>query len=53
MQELFQLLMRFLFNTSYGMFILDEDTRLYWFRASGMDLRMEVPPTLHSTPQSP
>ena len=33
--------MRDLFDPHYGMFKLDEDTRMYWFRASGLDLHME------------
>lgn len=42
LQELFQLLMRQLFDPSYGMFLANETTRLYWFRPSSMDLHMEV-----------
>ena len=41
MQEFFQLLMRDLFDTDYGMFKLDEETRMYWFRASNIDMTME------------
>lgn len=41
MQEFFQLLMRELFDPNYGMFRLDEDTQMYWFRASQIDLSME------------
>ena len=41
-QELFQLLMRQLSDPAYGMFVLHEATRLYWFRSSGMDLHREV-----------
>ena len=41
-QELFQLLMRQLFDPAYGMFVAHESTRLYWFRPSSMDLHMEV-----------
>ncbi len=33
--------MRDLFDANYGMFTYDEDTRLYWFRAAGIDLAME------------
>lgn len=41
-QELFQLLMRHLFDQSYGMFVMHETTRLYWFRSTTMDFHMEV-----------
>ena len=40
-QEFFQLLMRDMFDPDYGMFKLDEDTRMYWFRASQIDMSME------------
>ncbi|KAK9795199.1 hypothetical protein WJX73_005563 [Symbiochloris irregularis] len=40
-KELFQLLMRQLFDPGYGMFVMHETTRLYWFRSSSMDFRME------------
>lgn len=41
LQEFFQLLMRDMFDTDYGMFKLDEETRMYWFRASKIDMTME------------
>ncbi|KAK9830367.1 hypothetical protein WJX72_011319 [[Myrmecia] bisecta] len=40
-KEFFQLLMRDLFDANYGMFTYDEDTRLYWFRPSQIDMSME------------
>lgn len=40
-KEFFQLLVRQLFNPDYGMFAYDEETRLYWFRPSQLDLSME------------
>lgn len=40
-KEFFQLLMRDMFDPDYGMFKLDEDTRMYWFRASQIDMSME------------
>ncbi|KAL3161776.1 hypothetical protein ABBQ38_008870 [Trebouxia sp. C0009 RCD-2024] len=40
-KEFFQLLMRDMFDTDYGMFKLDEETRMYWFRASKIDMTME------------
>lgn len=40
-KEFFQLLMRDMFDPNYGMFKLDEDTRMYWFRASKIDMSME------------
>lgn len=42
MQELFQLLMRRLFDPNFGMFVAHETTRLYWFRGSSVDMHMEV-----------
>ena len=39
-QELFQLLMRQLFDPNFGMFVLTEG-RVYWFRASSLELAME------------
>ncbi|KAL6756665.1 hypothetical protein V8C86DRAFT_2644732 [Haematococcus lacustris] len=36
-KEFFQLLVRELFNSDYGMFVYDETSRLHWFRASHMD----------------
>ena len=41
LQEFFQLLMRDMFDPNYGMFKLDEETRMYWFRASKIDMSME------------
>ena len=41
LQEFFQLLMRDMFDADYGMFKLDEETRMYWFRASNIDMSME------------
>ena len=41
LQEFFQLLMRDMFDVDYGMFKLDEETRMYWFRASKIDMTME------------
>ena len=41
MQEFFQLLMRDMFDPDYGMFTLDEETRMYWFRPSKLDMHME------------
>lgn len=40
-KEFFQLLMRDMFDADYGMFKLDEETRVYWFRASKIDMTME------------
>lgn len=40
-KEFFQLLLRSLFDPDYGMFIYDEDTRLWWFRSSALDLSEE------------
>lgn len=40
-QELFQLLMRELFDADFGMFTLDPLSRTYYFRASGLDMDME------------
>lgn len=40
-QEFFQLLMRELFDPQYGMFVLEDNTRTYYFRASGLELHME------------
>ena len=33
--------MRDMFDADYGMFKLDEETRMYWFRASNIDMSME------------
>ena len=33
--------MRDMFDTDYGMFTLDEETRMYWFRASKIDMTIE------------
>ena len=41
LQELFQLLMRELFDTDFGMFTMDPVSRTYYFRASGLDMNME------------
>lgn len=41
LQEFFQLLMRDMFDANYGMFKLDEETRMYWFRPSNIDMTME------------
>ena len=41
LQEFFQLLMRDMFDADYGMFKLDEETGMYWFRASNIDMSME------------
>ncbi|GMH32810.1 hypothetical protein BSKO_00644 [Bryopsis sp. KO-2023] len=40
-KEFFQLLLRTLFDPSYGMFVYDEDSRLWWFRSSDLDLSQE------------
>ncbi len=40
-QEFFQLLMRELFDTNFGMFRMDPELRTFWFRASSLDLAME------------
>lgn len=40
-KEFFHLLLRNLFDTNYGMFTYDEDTRLWWFRSSALDLSEE------------
>ena len=41
LQELFQLLMRELFDADFGMFTMDPVSRTYYFRASGLDMNME------------
>ena len=41
LQEFFQLIFRDLFDAGYGMFVLDNDTRTYWLRASDIDMRTE------------
>ncbi len=40
-QELFQLLMRELFDADFGMFTMDSVSRTYYFRASGLEMNME------------
>jgi len=40
-KEFFQLLLRDLFDPSYGMFVYDDATRLYWFQPSQLDLEQE------------
>ena len=36
-KEFFQLILRDLFNPDFGMFVLSEDTRLYWFNKDTLD----------------
>lgn len=40
-KEFFQLLLRELFDPSYGMFTYDNATRLHWFRPSQLDMEQE------------
>jgi len=40
-KEFFLLLLRDIFDPNYGMFSYDEDTRLFWFKPSSLDLEME------------
>eukprot|EP00854_Cymbomonas_tetramitiformis_P005952 gene5952-7156_t len=40
-KEFFQLLIRQIFDPNFCMFSYDTDTRLYWFKASGLDLDTE------------
>jgi len=40
-KEFFQLLLRDLFDASYGMFTYDNATRLHWFRPSQLDMDQE------------
>ena len=40
-KEFFHLLLRDIFDPNYGMFTYDEETRLFWFKASDLDLELE------------
>ena len=40
-KEFFQLLLRDLFDPSYGMFMYDHATRLHWFMPSQLDMEQE------------
>jgi len=40
-KEFFQLLLRDLFDPSYGMFLYDDTTRLHWFMPSQLDMEQE------------
>ena len=40
-KEFFQLLLRDLFDPSYGMFMYDHTTRLHWFMPSQLDMEQE------------
>jgi ubiquitin-protein ligase E3 A len=40
-KEFFQLLIRQIFDPAYCMFSYDEDTRLFWFKPSPLDLDIE------------
>ncbi|KAJ7562478.1 hypothetical protein O6H91_03G070600 [Diphasiastrum complanatum] len=40
-KEFFQLVVRELFNVKYGMFSYNEETRLFWFNSTPLDMDME------------
>lgn len=40
-KEFFQLLVRDLFNVSYGMFVYDDEARTFWFNSTSMESELE------------